>query len=178
MNIYSACRRPNEGGAIFVSNLQPTQTLLSLLWGTRVAEHGISPVSPHGQAGPGHIHNPYSTPLLKSRTVGIIMWLIILYYLVWLTRKTSTVNLKVPGGKIGVKLIFVAKCSWRCQETTIWNPPESDGGGPPFYARKVFRPRAILWIFPNDDFYQHSQDRYANRGFLTRGIDSRWSQDL
>ena len=44
----------------------------------------------------------------------------------------STVNLKVVGGKIFMKLIFVVKCSYRCQETTISNPPESLGGGPPF----------------------------------------------
>ena len=59
----------------------------------------------------------------------------------------STVNLaklRLIFGKKHVKLIFVAKCSKRCQETTIWNPPESLGGGPPFYARKVFCPRAIL----------------------------------
>ena len=77
-----------------------------------------------------------------------------------------------------MKLIFVAKCSYRCQETTISNPPESLGGGPPFCARKDLAPRANFRKSQNLIFCFPGQVRHQNKGFLTRGIDCRWSQIL
>ena len=91
---------------------------------------------------------------------------------------SSTVNLKVVGGKIFMKLIFVVKCSYRCQETTISNPPESLGGGHPFCARKDLAPRANFRKSQNLVFCFSGQVRHQNKGFLTRGIDCRWSQIL
>ena len=90
----------------------------------------------------------------------------------------STVNLKVVGGKIFMKLIFVVKCSYRCQETTISYPPESLGGGPPFRARKDLAPRANFRKSQNLIFCFSGQVRHQNEGFLTRGINCRWSQIL
>ena len=93
----------------------------------------------------------------------------------------STVNLRklrLVLGKIFMKLIFVVKCSYRCQETTISNPPESLGGGPPFYARKDLAPRANFRKSQNLVFCFSGQVRHQNKGFLTRGIDCRWSQIL
>ena len=43
-----------------------------------------------------------------------------------------------------MKLIFVVKCSYGCQETTISNPPESLGGGPLFARVKIW-PRARIF---------------------------------
>ena len=47
-----------------------------------------------------------------------------------------------------------------------------------FLRAQSFLPARDFVNLPNNDFYQHSQDRYANKGFLTRGIYSRWFQDL
>ena len=77
-----------------------------------------------------------------------------------------------------MKLIFVAKCSYRCQETTKTNPPESLGGGPPFCTRKDLAPRANFRKSQNLVFCFSGQVRHQNKGFLTRGIDCRWSQIL
>ena len=92
----------------------------------------------------------------------------------------STVNLaklRLIFGKKHVKLIFVAKCSQRCQETTISNPLESLGGGPPFCTRKDLRPRAEGYNFKNLYFCNNIHNRYQIKGFLARGIDSKRSHN-
>ena len=65
-----------------------------------------------------------------------------------------------------MKLIFVVKCSYGCQETTISNPPESLGGGPPFCARKDLAPRANFRKSQNLVFCFSGQVRHQNKGFF------------